>query len=189
MTRYAQMHPGLNTRRTPCFCLFSAEMPPRLPRPTAADCVPEKRRPCPEAARRSAHSQSHHRSNSMRRTEDRVRFHWQRDQLALRMIRHGARSSTVSAWTGLSANRICTLVQQSAYAPHRGQPPRRVGYFFRTPLVTIHAATLGNLFYLFEILSNTVVGTPAHGFRTLGPGEKLCHVYEIYVAMVESPLI
>jgi Flagellar transcriptional activator (FlhC) len=128
----------------------------------------------------------------MNGTDDRAHRHWRRDQLALRMVRHGARSSTVSAWTGLSGNRIRTLVQRHGERPpvrHRGQPPRRVGYFFRTLRLTTHAAALGCDFELLEILPRTPGGLPAHHFPNIARGERLCVAYELYVATVESPLI
>jgi len=128
----------------------------------------------------------------MNQTDDRARCYYQRDQLALRMIQHGARVSTVSTWTALSSDRVYTLVQRDAsfpQGPHRERSPRRIKYFFRTPLLAVHAATLASLFDLFEILSETTPGTPTQSFRTLDPAEKLCCAYEMYIAMVESPLI
>jgi len=128
----------------------------------------------------------------MNQTDDRARCYGQRDVLALRMIQHGARSSAVSTWTALSIDRVYTLAQRDAsvpQAPHRGRSPRRIAYFFCTPLIAIHAATLASLFNLFEIPSETTLGTPTQSFRTLDPGEKLCCAYEMYIAMVESPLI
>jgi len=118
--------------------------------------------------------------------------HWRRDQLALRMVRHGARSSTVYAWTGLSSNRLRTLVRQHATLPpirHRGQPPRRVGYFFRTVRVTTHAAALGSLYELFQLLPNTAVGLSPRDFRSIARGEALCYAYELYQRTVQSPTI
>jgi len=128
----------------------------------------------------------------MKSTDSRAQRHYRRDQLALRMVRHGARSSTIDAWTGLSANRIRTLVQHHGDAPpirHRGQPPRRVGYFFRTLRITTHAATLASLYELFEVLPNAPLGMPARRFRTLDRGEAVCTAYEMYCAMVNTPAI
>ena len=128
----------------------------------------------------------------MKSTDSRARRHFRRDQLALRMVRLGARSSTVYAWTGLSPNRIRTLVQQHTdLTPirHRGQPPRRVTYFFRTRRITYHAGTLGSLFELFQALPETGVGIPAHSFRTITRGEALCEAYELYGAMVHARVI
>ena len=128
----------------------------------------------------------------MNQTDDRARYHYHRDQLALRMIQHGARSSTVSTWTDLSIDRVYTLAQRETpvpQVPHRGRSPRRITYFFRTPQLAVHATTLASLFDLFEILSETTPGTPTQSLRILDPGEKLCCAYEMYIAMVESPLI
>jgi hypothetical protein len=108
------------------------------------------------------------------------------------MIRHGARSSTVSVWTGLSANRIRTLVKQEAFVPQahdRGQRPPQFGYFLGTPLVATHAAALGSLFELLEVLDQPAVDTAAQNFITFVRAEKLCYAYEMYRAEVETPLI
>jgi hypothetical protein len=122
--------------------------------------------------------------------------HWRRDQLVLRMMSHEARTSTISAWTGLSPNRVRTLVQHHASTPaprapkrHRGQPPRQVGFFFRTLRVAAHAATLGSLFELLELLPATAVGMPARSFRSVARAEVLCYAYEVYCSTVGSPAI
>jgi len=109
------------------------------------------------------------------------------------MMQHGARDTTVSKWTDLPMNPHLSLVPTKRAHPEEtssgAQPPRQVRYFFRTPLPANHAATLGSLFDLFETLPNTTLGTSGQRVRTVDPGEKLCHACEMYVAMVESPLI
>jgi hypothetical protein len=132
----------------------------------------------------------------MNPSDSRTARHWRRDQLVLRMMRHEARTSTISAWTGLSPNRVRTRVQEHAGTPaqrapkrHRGQPPRQVGYFFRTLRVATHAATLASLFELLDLLPATAVGVPARNFRSVARGEVLCYAYEVYCTMVETPTI
>jgi hypothetical protein len=132
----------------------------------------------------------------MNPSDSRSARHWRRDQLVLRMMRHEARTSTISAWTGLSPNRVRTQVQQHAGTPdqrapkrHRGQPPRQVGYFFRTLRVATHAATLGSLFELLDLLPATAVGVPARSLRSVARGEVLCYAYEVYCMMVHRPII
>jgi YD repeat-containing protein len=111
-------------------------------------------------------------------------------------VHHEARTSTISAWTGLSEHRVRTMVQQHArahaeWAPtrHRGQPPRQLGYFFRTLKVATHAAVLGGLCEMLQVLAATAVGLSPRSFRSVTRGERLCQAFEIYCATVKPPVI
>jgi hypothetical protein len=121
---------------------------------------------------------------------------WRRHQLVLRMVHHEARTSTISAWTGLSEHRVRTMVQQHARAHaewtptrHRGQPPRQLAYFFRTLRVATHAAVLGGLCEMLQVVPATAVGVSPRSFRSVARGERLCQAFEIYCATVESTVI
>jgi hypothetical protein len=125
----------------------------------------------------------------MSQTDVLIRCHSRTEKLALRMTRHGARSSTVSAWTGISLTRIGTLVHQSLEAPrgrYQARTPLRVDYFFRTPGLKRDAALLGILFELLEVVP---ADTSSRSFPTLIRGEGLCCAYEMYSDMVDVCLI
>ena len=119
-----------------------------------------------------------------------------RHQLVLRMMRHEARTSTIAAWTGLSENQVRTLVQQHAHPStqggptrHCGQPPGQLSYFFRTVRRVTEATTLGCLYEMLSVIPMKVVGLSPQSFPSIGRGELLCEAFEIYRAMVASPVI
>jgi hypothetical protein len=125
----------------------------------------------------------------MKTADSQARHQLRRDQLAVRMAHHGARSTTISAWTGLSSKRIGTLLRQdNDLAPARRprQPLPRVSFFFGTERIAHHAAAIGSLFELFEVLPQTAVAMPAQSFRALARGEAVCAAYEIYSTIVQT---
>ena len=72
----------------------------------------------------------------MRLTDDRYRRDRMRLELAMRLIRHEARTQTIRRWTGLSDDRIRKLFRSyirpgSGVRRHRGKSPQQVGYFLR----------------------------------------------------------
>ena len=89
----------------------------------------------------------------MRVSDDRYTRDRQRFDLALRLIRHEARTFTIRQWTGLSDDRIRKLYKSycqhgaaAAVTRHRGKSPRQAAFFFKNPDVTFHAAQLASLF-------------------------------------------
>jgi hypothetical protein len=98
-----------------------------------------------------------------RYTRDRVRM-----DLALRLIRHEARTFTIREWTGLSDDRI-------------RKSPRQAAFFFRNQEVRFQAANLASLFLLFGLLHTTAKGLESN-FRlgSLESGALLCGGYEAY---------
>lgn len=126
----------------------------------------------------------------MSQTDVLTRCHSRREELALRMTRHGARRSTVSVWTAISVKCIATMVRKGLEAPrarYQERIPLRVDYFFRTPRLERDAALLGILFELHEVLPDA--DTSSQSFRTISRGERLCCAYEMYGDMVNSALI
>ena len=74
----------------------------------------------------------------MRISDDRYSRERLRMELALRFLKHEARTQTIRAWTGLSDDRIRKLYrsylsQARRYLPrHRGKSPQQVSYFTRS---------------------------------------------------------
>ena len=125
-----------------------------------------------------------------RYSRDRMRF-----DLALRMIRHEARTCTIRAWTGLSDDRIRklyrTYLQHAPAVPvrrHRGKSPRQIAYFLRSPAIQFEAATLASLFCMLGLL-------PARGEHarrasmSLESGEWFCQAYESYLQLHLAPRV
>lgn len=127
-----------------------------------------------------------------RYSRDRLRF-----DLALRMIRHEARTCTIRAWTGLSDDRIRklyrTYLQHAPAVPvrrHRGKSPRQVAFFMRSPAIQFEATTLASVFCMLGLLpppgSGARHGTPA---MTLEWGGFFCQAYESYLALHSVPRV
>src|SRR5689334_22728388 len=131
----------------------------------------------------------------MRPFEDRYTRQLRRYLLATRMLRHEARTSTIITWTGLSRDRIRKLAQHpagpdSSATPirHRGQPPRQIGYFFKSSRITVQAVILGWLSQQTEAVPHRRFTGPFRQFASLDRGERLCEAYEVYLSLTEEPI-
>jgi hypothetical protein len=121
-----------------------------------------------------------------RYTRDRVRM-----DLALRLIRHEARTFTIREWTGLSDDRIRKLYRSycqhgaaTAVTRHRGKSPRQAAFFFRNPEVTFHASQLASLFVIYGLLGAADNGLKSHyRLGSLESGSLLCETYEAYLEL------
>ncbi|HWG72059.1 MAG TPA: hypothetical protein VN692_21795 [Steroidobacteraceae bacterium] len=124
----------------------------------------------------------------MRVSDDRYTRDRQRLDLALRLIRHEARTFTIRQWTGLSDDRIRKLYRSYVMnhdarrvARHRGKSPRQAAYFFKSAELNFQAAQLASLFVMYGLLDGTAAGVEAH-YRagSLDSGTLLCQAYEAY---------
>ena len=129
----------------------------------------------------------------MRVSDDRYTRDRQRLDLALRLIRHEARTFTIREWTGLSDDRIRKLYRSyvmqeqgrngnaCAVLRHRGKSPRQAAFFFRSPELRFHAANLASLFVLYGLLRATAQGVESsYRVGSLETGALLCGGYEAY---------
>ena len=117
---------------------------------------------------------------------DRVRF-----DLAMRMIRHSARTCTIRAWTGLSDDRIRRLYREylieQCHSPNprqRGKSPRQIEIFLRSPEMLAEGEQLASLFSVLGVVH------PSHDLPkrtdpvlTIECGEQFCAAYETHVTM------
>jgi hypothetical protein len=124
----------------------------------------------------------------MRVSDDRYTRDRERFDLALRFIRHEARTFTIRQWTGLSDDRIRKLYRSyvlteeaAGVLRHRGKSPRQAAFFFRNPEISFQAAQLASLFVLYGLLRATAQGMESH-YRvgSLDSGALFCRVYEAY---------
>ena len=121
-----------------------------------------------------------------RYTRDRHRF-----DLALRFIRHEARTYTIRQWTGLSDDRIrklyrsyCAEQESHVILRHRGKSPRRAAFFFRSTEASFQAAQLASLFLMYGLMSsNGVKLEPRYQVGSLESGALLCRTYEAYLEL------
>jgi hypothetical protein len=124
----------------------------------------------------------------MRVSDDRYTRDRQRLDLALRLIRHEARTFTIRQWTGLSDDRIrkayrSYVMSHSAQRVkrHRGKSPRQAAFFFRTPEHRFHAANLASLFLLYGLLRAAPSGVESsYRVGSLESGALVCGAYEAY---------
>jgi hypothetical protein len=125
----------------------------------------------------------------MRVSDDRYTRDRQRLDLALRLIRHEARTFTIRQWTGLSDDRIRKLyrsyvLQQDARGVlrHRGKSPRQAAFFFRSPELNFQAAQLASLFVMYGLMCGTQRGLESrYRVGSLESCALLCRAYEAYL--------
>jgi hypothetical protein len=130
------------------------------------------------------------RISDSRYTRDRFRL-----DLALRFMRHEARTHTIRKWTGLTDDRIRKLYRAyltEAPGPisrHRGKSPGQACFFIRTPRVQQESAVLASLFCLLGVMPDHIVVDAEHPVPGVTRGEKLCQAFEAYLMLVPSSQI
>jgi hypothetical protein len=128
----------------------------------------------------------------MRLTDDRYAAERSQFELALRMIRHEARTRTIRECTGLSDDRIRKLYKtyfrnagSADIRRRRGKSPRQVTRFVKNPGNQLQATTLVSLFcggLLVHIdASNNV--SPRWPRPDVEFGHRLCRAYETYLLL------
>lgn len=127
----------------------------------------------------------------MRISDDRYQRERARMELALRFLRHEARTQTIRAWTGLSDDRIRKLYRsymgqaRSHYPRHRGKSPRQIAYFTRSVQRQRETALLASVLSLLG-------GLPAapHRAESSAPGVTrgalLCDAFEVHRQLLPS---
>ena len=125
----------------------------------------------------------------MRLTDDRYAGEKAQFELALRMIRHEARTRTIRECTGLSDDRIRKLYStyflnrgDSTVRRRRGKSPRQVGRFVSTPGNQLQATTLVALFAANLLLriardGRVVACWPRPNVEF---GHRVCRAFETY---------
>jgi len=113
----------------------------------------------------------------------------QRHDLALRMIRHEARTCTIRSCTGLTDDRIRRLYK--TYATHmpsapvrrrRGKSPRQVQFFVRNTRAQLESSMLASVFTTFGLWraqSNTQPGS-------IEFGRLFCDAYETHRQLLRN---
>jgi hypothetical protein len=141
--------------------------------------------------------QPQRRRTPLRISDDRYTRDRSRLDLALRLIRHEARTFTIRQWTGLSDDRIRKLYRSylcggdaAPVSRHRGKSPRQPAFFFRNPELHFQATQLASIFVMVELLGGSTRRLEA-GFRlgSLESGTRLCHAYEAYADLHSPPAI
>ncbi len=115
----------------------------------------------------------------MRITDDRYTRDRLRLDLALRLIRHEARTRTIRSWTGLTDDRIRKLYRSYVadagrrdVRRHRGKSPRQSAFFMRNPGIRREAAGLATLLCILGLLRRESAAAPG-AVEHLALGRKL----------------
>jgi hypothetical protein len=123
-----------------------------------------------------------------RYTRDRLRL-----DLALRFIRHEARTQTIRLWTGLTDDRIRKLYRSylhrpggGAFARPRGRSPQQAAFFLRSPRLKQEAALIASLCTLLGALPARCASPPEQPSRGFAEALALCEAYEAYRALVPA---
>lgn len=128
----------------------------------------------------------------MRLTDDRYSSERSQFELALRMIRHEARTRTIRECTGLSDDRIRKLYTTyfrntgaTDVRRRRGKSPRQVTRFVKNPQNQLQATTLVALYCSGLLLridgSNRV--SPCWPRPDVEFGHRVCRAYETYLLL------
>jgi len=118
----------------------------------------------------------------MRISDDRYCRERARMELALRFLRHEARTQTIRAWTGLSDDRIRKLYRsymsqaQRPLPRHRGKSPHQVAFFSRSLRLQEETAVLASVLSLLGVVPAAELGSLPGVTR----GELLCQAFEAF---------
>jgi hypothetical protein len=122
-----------------------------------------------------------------RYSRDRSRF-----DLALRFIRHEARTQTIRAWTGLSDDRIRKLYRSYLNEPGfavsrpRGKSPQLCAFFTRSPRLKEESSFLASVCSLLGVLPQGGTKFNQKSLANLARGELLCQAFEVYQQLMPS---
>ena len=125
----------------------------------------------------------------MRATDDRYAGERAQFDLAIRLIRHQARTHIIAECTGFSQERIRKLY--ATYFKHqrgnqvrrkRGKSPSAVDFFFRNSRVPAEASALAGVFFVYGLvqLRSDLTTGPGPVPQGYAKGERFCRAYEVY---------
>jgi hypothetical protein len=137
----------------------------------------------------------------MRISDDRYHRERLRMELALRFLRHEARTQTIRAWTGLTDDRIRKLYRsylgdvRREMPRHRGKSPHQIAYFTRSLRLQEETAVLASVLSLLGVVPATAPAAPATAaaadaaLRGLTRGELLCQAFEVFRLLLPAAQI
>jgi hypothetical protein len=138
---------------------------------------------------------SHREQTVMRISDDRYSRERLCLDLALRFLRHEARTQTIRTWTGLTDDRIRNLYRSymthgTRFVPrHRGKSPHQIAYFTRSLRVQWETAQLASLLSIMSVVPARAGADVAGSLPGVARGEKLCFAFEVFQKMIPSSQI
>jgi hypothetical protein len=116
-----------------------------------------------------------------------------RHDLALRMIRHEARTCTIRECTGLTDDRIRKLYRSYAHelseAPvrrRRGKSPRQVTFFVRNTRAQFESSLLASAFAAFGLLQAAQSNNHSEPTDSIDYGRRFCDAYETHQQLLNT---
>lgn len=130
----------------------------------------------------------------MHLTDDRYKRDRLRLELALRLLRHEARTHTIRHWTGLSDDRVRKLFRSyikpgAGLRRHRGKSPAQVSYFLGAGATGADAHALAAILLLFGAIADKPDPASMRKIPTIARGRLLCDAYEAYRRISPRPRI
>ena len=112
-------------------------------------------------------------------------------QLALRMIRHEARTQTISSWTLVSPKRVRSLsaryrrqTSNTDLSRHRGPPPTKLSNLLKSPHLNLEFSAIAGICQWAGVLPNEAMPQAAKCLPGIERGERLCYTLELFQAIV-----
>jgi hypothetical protein len=129
----------------------------------------------------------------MRVSDDRYCRDLRRFNLAVRMLQHEARTSTICAWTGLNAERIRNLARSHGHdeagaklGRHRGPSPRRLSPILSNPILRAEVAAMAGLCQILRVIPAEHLPTARSTLPSVARGERLCYAYELFRVIIPN---
>ena len=129
----------------------------------------------------------------MRVSDDRYCRDLRRFNLAVRMLRHEARTSTICAWTGFNGERIRNLARSHGHdeagaklGRRRGPAPRRLSPILSNPILRAEVAAIAGLCQVLRVIPAENLPTVRSTLPSVARGERLCYAYELFRAIVPN---
>ena len=125
----------------------------------------------------------------MRVSNDRLQRDLRTIDLAQRMLRHRARTLTISTWTGLTGDRVRTLAKSHGVAERsqRGPSPTQFNVLMESPALRQEAAAVAGLCRWLEVIPAQLCDNPRRTLPSLARGEKLCYAFERFPEITPHP--
>ena len=131
----------------------------------------------------------------MRATDNRYRGERNRFELAMRMIRHEARTGTIRFWTGLSDDRIRKLytsyskfVDGVPVKRRRGKSPTQIGPLIRSPARALESGAFVSMLVANGLVSLADPPGP-HLKGDVDLGHRFCQCFETHETVVPKPTL
>jgi hypothetical protein len=130
----------------------------------------------------------------MRVTDNRYRSERGQFELAMRMIRHEARTNTISYLTGLSDDRIRKVYDtyfrstDGRIRRRRGKSPTQIGPLIESPQRALESGVLAHLLHRGGLFSASGSSQPEL-YRNVRLGQRFCDCFEAYLCIVPDPTL